>query len=140
MRTRRNLSLAAMACATHAFCSTDTTNAWVMLPTQVHPVTTRQSSSALDVVSSRILEDAFEQRHDNQPYMPVALLPPERNRVANSTHRLTRLQIQKAINDIKRFVASRLESDLHLTKVCLSGGSIDIVLQSPLLTFHPVSV
>jgi len=52
-----------------------------------------------------------------EPYMNPAILPPEENRRANSTHRLTRLQIQKAINDVKRFVESRLENDLHLTKV-----------------------
>jgi hypothetical protein len=50
--------------------------------------------------------------------MPPEKLPPERNRVANSTHRLSRLEIQKAINDVKRFVEERLENDLHLIKVC----------------------
>jgi len=50
------------------------------------------------------------------PYMNPAILPPKRNRDANSTHRLSRLDIQKAINDVKRFVEKRLEEDLHLTK------------------------
>lgn len=49
--------------------------------------------------------------------MDPTILPPARNLNANSTHRLTRLEIQKAINDVKRFVESRLEEDLHLTKV-----------------------
>lgn len=49
-------------------------------------------------------------------YMPERLLPPKYNRDANSTHRLSRLELQKAITDIKRFVEMRLESDLHLTK------------------------
>jgi hypothetical protein len=50
-------------------------------------------------------------------YMPNDMLPPERNRDANSTHRLSRLDLQRAITDIKRFVESRLESDLKLVKV-----------------------
>jgi aspartate--ammonia ligase len=49
-------------------------------------------------------------------YMPSDLLPPERNREANATHRLTRLELQRAMTDIKRFVEFRLEKDLHLTK------------------------
>ena len=49
--------------------------------------------------------------------MSKHLLPPERNRNANSTHRLSRLEIQKAINDLKRFVEARLETDLNLVKV-----------------------
>lgn len=53
------------------------------------------------------------------PYMNPAILPPKRNRDANSTHRLSRLDIQKAINDVKRFVEKRLEEDLHLTKVIM---------------------
>lgn len=49
-------------------------------------------------------------------YMPSDLFPPERNRVANATHRLSRLEMQRAMTDIKRFVEHRLEEDLHLTK------------------------
>lgn len=49
-------------------------------------------------------------------YMPDEILPPEYNREANSTHRLSRLDIQRAINDIKKFVEGRLESDLNLVK------------------------
>eukprot|EP00542_Grammatophora_oceanica_P002983 CAMPEP_0194063248 /NCGR_PEP_ID=MMETSP0009_2-20130614/79829_1 /TAXON_ID=210454 /ORGANISM="Grammatophora oceanica, Strain CCMP 410" /LENGTH=107 /DNA_ID=CAMNT_0038715303 /DNA_START=159 /DNA_END=479 /DNA_ORIENTATION=- len=49
-------------------------------------------------------------------YMPPNLLPPERNREANSTHRLSRLDLQRAMTDVKRFVEQRLESDLHLVK------------------------
>eukprot|EP00538_Stauroneis_constricta_P004711 CAMPEP_0119555866 /NCGR_PEP_ID=MMETSP1352-20130426/7950_1 /TAXON_ID=265584 /ORGANISM="Stauroneis constricta, Strain CCMP1120" /LENGTH=446 /DNA_ID=CAMNT_0007602719 /DNA_START=155 /DNA_END=1495 /DNA_ORIENTATION=+ len=49
-------------------------------------------------------------------YMPSKMLPPPQNRNANSTHRLSRLEIQKASNMIKRFVEARLESDLHLVK------------------------
>jgi hypothetical protein len=72
--------------------------------------------SSLSVISSTLLEQNFPQDHE-QSYMPSSVLPPKRNQVANSTHRLSRLEIQKAINDIKRFVEERLESDLHLTKV-----------------------
>ena len=50
-------------------------------------------------------------------YMPDSVLPPERNREANSTHRLSRLDLQRAMTDVKRFVESRLESDLNLVKV-----------------------
>jgi hypothetical protein len=50
-------------------------------------------------------------------YMPEEILPPEYNREANSTHRLSRLELQRAMTDVKRFVESRLESDLGLVKV-----------------------
>jgi aspartate--ammonia ligase len=49
-------------------------------------------------------------------YMPPETLPPNKNRNANSTHRLSRLDVQRASTDIKRFVESRLENDLHLVK------------------------
>ena len=49
-------------------------------------------------------------------YMPEALLPPKRNREANSTHRLSRLDIQRASTDVKRFVEARLEKDFNLVK------------------------
>ena len=51
-------------------------------------------------------------------YMPPELLPPPRNREANATHRLSRLQLQQAIADVKRFVEDRLEKDLHVVRVC----------------------
>ncbi|GFH56299.1 aspartate--ammonia ligase [Chaetoceros tenuissimus] len=52
----------------------------------------------------------------NETYMPDSILPKEYNRIANSTHRLSRLDIQRAMTDIKRFVEARLESDLNLVK------------------------
>ena len=74
-------------------------------------------------------------------YMPDAILPPERNREANSTHRLSRLDVQRASTDIKRFVEARLENDFNLVKasrhlcraiyfkfyIVLSGQSLAIV-------------
>ena len=74
-------------------------------------------------------------------YMPDAILPPERNREANSTHRLSRLDVQRASTDIKRFVEARLEKDFNLVKasrhlcraiyfkfyIVLSGQSLAIV-------------
>ena len=57
-------------------------------------------------------------------YMPDSVLPPPRNREANSTHRLSRLDIQRAIQDVKRFVEARLESDLKVVKV---GGNMIVV-------------
>ena len=53
-------------------------------------------------------------------YMPSEILPSEFNRAAGSTHRLSRLEMQKAMNDVKRFVESRFENDLHLTRVRMS--------------------
>jgi len=53
-----------------------------------------------------------------QLYMPDAVLPPKKNRNANSTHRLSRLEVQQAITDVKRFVEARLESDLKVVKHC----------------------
>lgn len=53
----------------------------------------------------------------NTPYyMPKEKLPPEQNREANSTHRFSRLALQRAITDIKRFVESRFEQDLNVIK------------------------
>jgi aspartate--ammonia ligase len=49
-------------------------------------------------------------------YMPEEKLPPKRNREANSTHRFSRMDLQRAITDVKRFVESRLESDLKVVK------------------------
>ena len=49
-------------------------------------------------------------------YMPESLLPPKRNQEANSTHRLSRLDIQRASTDVKRFVEARLEKDFNLVK------------------------
>jgi aspartate--ammonia ligase len=67
--------------------------------------------------------------NDNN-YMPPETLPPERNREANSTRRLSRLEIQKAITDVKRFIEGRLESDLNLVKhtsplATLSGTGVN---------------
>jgi aspartate--ammonia ligase len=47
-------------------------------------------------------------------YMPMELLPPKENWAANSTHRLSRIEMQKAMTKIKRFVERRLETDLNL--------------------------
>ena len=49
-------------------------------------------------------------------YMPDSILPPPANRPAISTHRLSRLEVQRAITDVKRFVEARLEADLNLVK------------------------
>jgi len=48
------------------------------------------------------------------PYMPMEVLPPKENWEANSTHRLSRKDVQKASTKIKRFVGRRLESDLNV--------------------------
>jgi hypothetical protein len=50
-------------------------------------------------------------------YMSADLMPPKENLEANSTRRLSRIDVQRAIIDVKRFVENRLESDLHLVKV-----------------------
>lgn len=55
-------------------------------------------------------------------YMPDGLLPPERNRKANSTHRLSRIELQQAMTAVKRFMESRLERDLKLVKVSYLKG------------------
>lgn len=49
--------------------------------------------------------------------MPESLLPPEHNRKAIASHRLSSMEIQRAIDDVKKFVESRLEIDLNLVKV-----------------------
>ena len=50
-------------------------------------------------------------------YMPMNLLPPKENWEANSSHRLSRIELQKAMTKLKRFVESRLESDLNVFEV-----------------------
>ena len=52
-----------------------------------------------------------------EEYMPAELLPPEYNRPAIASHRLSRIQIQKAIVDVKKFVENRFETNLNLIKV-----------------------
>lgn len=54
--------------------------------------------------------------NNSNNYMPPELLPPPENRAANATHRLSRLELQRAMTDIKRFVEARLESDLNLVQ------------------------
>lgn len=49
--------------------------------------------------------------------MPMEILPPKENWEANSTRRLSRVDVQKASNKIKRFVEMRLESDLNVFEV-----------------------
>jgi hypothetical protein len=46
--------------------------------------------------------------------MPYELLPPEENWEANSTHRLSRIDLQKAMTKVKRFVEHRMKTDLNL--------------------------
>ena len=50
-------------------------------------------------------------------YMPMELLPPRENWEANSTRRLSRIELQKAMSKVKRFVERRLESDLNVFEV-----------------------
>eukprot|EP00529_Nitzschia_sp_RCC80_P018814 CAMPEP_0113471376 /NCGR_PEP_ID=MMETSP0014_2-20120614/16943_1 /TAXON_ID=2857 /ORGANISM="Nitzschia sp." /LENGTH=514 /DNA_ID=CAMNT_0000364003 /DNA_START=296 /DNA_END=1840 /DNA_ORIENTATION=- /assembly_acc=CAM_ASM_000159 len=64
---------------------------------------------------------------DDYDYMSPSKLPPRRNLKKNSTHRLSRKQIQCAITDIKRFVEHRLENDFklikHTTPLALMAGT-----------------
>lgn len=50
-------------------------------------------------------------------YSLAHLFFPQDNWVANSTRRLSRIDLQKAMTKVKRFVESRLESDLNLFEV-----------------------
>lgn len=50
------------------------------------------------------------------PYMRPEILVPERNREASSINRLSRLDIQRASTDIKRFIEARFEHDLNLVR------------------------
>ena len=52
-------------------------------------------------------------------YMPTKVLPSPENLQASSTRRLSRIEVQKAITDVKRFVEARLESDFHLIRVSM---------------------
>ena len=63
-------------------------------------------------------------------YMPEKKLPPKRNRVANSTKRLSRMDMQRAMTDVKRFVEERLEEDLHLVKVRASLYAYTFILSN----------
>lgn len=70
-----------------------------------------------------------------ETYMPDSILPKEYNRIANSTHRLSRLDIQRAMTDIKRFVEARLESDLNLVKHAAVSALIAMSYTSYIKTF-----
>ena len=98
-------------------------------------------------------DNMFTTRRPNSPkcvtlpqtatsYMPESLLPPKRNREASSTHRLSRLDIQRASTDVKRFVEARLEKDFNLVKAsrvaCFLGmystfAWCPLIINSPLL-------
>ena len=56
--------------------------------------------------------------------MPMDLLPPKENWEANSTHRLSRIDMQKAMTKVKRFVETRLETDLNVFEVCKHGKGV----------------
>eukprot|EP00581_Thalassiosira_minuscula_P016220 CAMPEP_0183733326 /NCGR_PEP_ID=MMETSP0737-20130205/40836_1 /TAXON_ID=385413 /ORGANISM="Thalassiosira miniscula, Strain CCMP1093" /LENGTH=163 /DNA_ID=CAMNT_0025966559 /DNA_START=24 /DNA_END=512 /DNA_ORIENTATION=- len=60
-------------------------------------------------------------------YMPWELLPPKENWKANSTHRLSRIEVQKAMTKVKRFIEGRLETDLklfeHTAPIAFATGS-----------------
>lgn len=49
-------------------------------------------------------------------YMPDKLFPPVYNRAAIASNRLSPMDIQRAMTDVKRFVESRLETDLNLIR------------------------
>jgi hypothetical protein len=83
----------------------------------IQPAFSFVTAPAVPKTSTALISDVLEIKTSNENYMPPEILPPEYNRMAGSTHRLSRLEIQKAMNDVKRFVEARLESDLHLTKV-----------------------
>lgn len=116
------------------------------------PDTNRRSGALSQSLSD---DNMFTTRRPNSPkcvtlsqtasatsYMPEALLPPKRNREANSTHRLSRLDIQRASTDVKRFVEARLEKDFNLVKAsrvaCFLGmystfAWCPLIIKSPLL-------
>lgn len=60
-------------------------------------------------------------------YMPYNLLPPKENWEANSTRRLSRIDLQKAITKVKCFVEHRLEADLnvfeHTAPIAFKAGT-----------------
>jgi hypothetical protein len=64
---------------------------------------------------------------ESPTYMAYELLPPKANWEANSTRRLSRIALQKAMTKIKRFVEHRLESDLnvfeHTAPIAFQSGT-----------------
>lgn len=64
---------------------------------------------------------------ESSSYMPFDLLPPKENWEANATHRLSRIDLQKAITKVKRFVENRLENDLnvfeHTSPIAFQSGT-----------------
>jgi hypothetical protein len=89
---------------------------WVTTTTVPRIVQKEHASALKSAVSD--MAGAAPSRSE-KTYMRPSMLPPERNRRANSTHRLSRLEVQRAINDVKRFMEDRLATDLHLTKVSI---------------------
>lgn len=73
--------------------------------------------SALGTGTSSLIDQPINGALTSHTYMPNDLLPPERNQAANSVHRLSRLDRQRAISDVKRFVERRLEEDFGLVKI-----------------------
>ena len=69
------------------------------------------------VVTSSVPTTASKMTKKKIEYMPRSLLPSKETILASSTNRLTRIELQKAIQDVKRFVESRFESDLNVFKV-----------------------
>jgi hypothetical protein len=86
----------------------------------VQTMTTRGLLPVTNALSSQVIA-----HQEEEMYMPPGKLPPKENLSAGSTHRLGRLELVKAINDVKRFVEARLESDLNVVKVCLGVGAIN---------------
>lgn len=62
-----------------------------------------------------------------ETYMPYGLLPPKENWEANSTRRLSRTDLQKAMTKVKRFVERRIETDLnvfeHTAPIAFQSGT-----------------
>jgi hypothetical protein len=78
-----------------------------------------------------LIQQPQEKQLEQPCYMPPELLPPLENRPAISTQRLSRMDIQRAIADVKRFMENRLEQDLNLIPVscCLVLEPIDFHLE-----------
>ena len=115
-------------CYVHAFVPTQITSRRQLTTTTTTltttTTTTLQLTSKMADEYDHLLEqdqpDVWSQQyhlHHRPPYMPPELLPSPSNLVKSATQRLSRLEIQQAITDLKRFIEHRLETDLHLTKV-----------------------
>ena len=96
------------------------------------------ASSSVDFIYSHDDEHFFDSIHaedfesgTNYEYMPRTLLPDKDTILASSTNRLSRIELQKAISDVKRFVVSGTTKKGLTSEQCLHFVKSTLMLLCP---------